>query len=211
MKRVFLISMLSLFIFGCASTQATRKAQYLSENYADQTQKNIYVLSVIDARIDKTKDMQELLSNKNVRSYFISNVLSGKGYKSQLIDIDTGKCGSLKEVSNISEMTCLDSKTFQNGDAFLFISIDEYVAPGAMHVVGKTKVTGVFYSKSSNSFIWKDSIEGNYADTGGNYGLGAFAGMLLLKAMSQDFIFRNNAYSAIKELLKSVPPFPAKK
>ena len=139
---------------------------------------------------------------------FMSNPLQSKGYKVNLLDADTSKCESLANTDNADDLTCLDNKIFQDGDLFLLVSIDKYTAPEAMHVIGHTKVTGVIYSKSLNAFIWKDSIEGNYGGTGSAYsGVGGFVGMLTLKAMSKDFILRNNVYSAIAELLKSVPPF----
>lgn len=211
MKKVLLVSLLALLVVGCASTQATRKAQYLSDNYNDQVQKSIAIVSLIDARPDKTKDTQELLSNKNVRSYFISNPLARKGYTPQLLDTDTTKCGSLFGIYNIDETACLDNEMFKKGDMFLIVSIDKYTAPQGMQVAGNTKVTGVLYSKSSNSFVWKDSVEGNYAGIGVHTGLGGYVGMLTLKAMSPDLIFRNNVFNAINELLNSVPPLPEKR
>jgi hypothetical protein len=147
-----------LFIVGCASTQATRKARYLSYEYDDQVQKNIYVISLIDARTDKETDTQEPLANKNILSYFILNPLKQKGYAPKFLGIDTSECGSLAWVNNISEISCLDNDALDSGELFLLISIDRYSAPKGMGVVGETKVTGTLYTKSLNSFIWKDSI-----------------------------------------------------
>ena len=192
---------------GCASVEVTRKASFLSEDFNNQIQRNITMVSLIDVRPDKEKDIEKVLLNRNVRSYFMSSPLEAKGYKVQLFDTDTSRCASLVDI-NPNEFTCLDNTVFQNGDLFLLVSIDQYIAPKAMHVIGHTKITGVMYSKSLNSFIWKDTIEGDYGGTGSAYsGLGGFVGMLTLKAMSQDLILRNNVYTAVSELFKSIPPY----
>ena len=211
MKKALLFSLLALLAVGCALTQATRKAQYLSDNYSDQVQKSITIVSLIDARPDKTKDTQELLSNKNLLSYFISNPLAGKGYKPLFLDTDTSKCGSLFGVDNIDEIVCLNNEVFKNADTLLIVSIDKYIAPQGMRIAGNTKVTGVLYSKSSNSLVWKDSVEGKHGGVGMYTGLAAYPAMLMLKGMSTDFTFRMNVLNAIHKLLDSVPPLPKKK
>lgn len=196
-----------LLLSGCATPQATRQAQFLSDSYNEQIEKNIYVISLIDARPDKEKDLQKLLSNKPTFDFLIMNPLKAKGYIPRFIQVDTSSFNSLSTINGINEITSLDKKIFENGNLFLFISIDQYTAPQGMRVAGNVKVTGVLYSKPLDTFIWKDTIEGNYADTGIAYGPGAYVGMLTLKALSSECLFRNNAFSAIKVLLKSVPSF----
>ena len=206
MKSIFWYVILSITVSGCASaSQPTRSAQFLSSDFSTQAQKKIAVLPLIDARSDKDKDMQKLLSNQGTRDLFVSQVLRARGYTPVWIDADMGKCD--ERVETLSILNCFDSSIFQNGDLFLLISIDEYVPPNGMHVAGNTKLSGVIYSKKSNDFIWKDSIGGNYGGVPGAYGVGAYTGMLLVKAMSKDALFRNNVYNAVSKLLGSVPAF----
>ncbi len=214
MKITSLILLVSLLFFcGCASIQATRKAQYLSDKYDGQVQKNLFVISLIDARPDKDKDLKELFSNKVMWSECVLTPLKRKGYAPQFLDIDTSLCGSLGGINNINELVCLDNKIFESGDLFLLTSIDQYRPPTTgMSVNGETKVTGVLYSRSKDSFIWKDSLEGIYDSINtAMYGLGGFAAKLMLKSMTPDLTFRSNTFGSIKELLNSVPPFPNKR
>lgn len=213
MKNTSLILLLSLLFFcGCTSIQATRKAQYLSDKYDVEVQKSIFVISLIDARPDKEKDLKELLSNKVMWSECVLNPLKRKGYAPQFLDADTSMCGSLAGINNTIEMVCLDNKILEGGDLFLLTSIDQYSPPAGMGVNGKTKVTGVLYSRIADSFIWKDSIEGNYDSINTMmYGLGGYAAKLMLKSMTPDLTLRSNAFGSIKELLNSVPPFPKKR
>ena len=64
MKKIFWWVLLLITVSGCASTQDIRKAQYLSDDYGAQDQKKIAVVSLIDARTDKEKDIQNLLLNR---------------------------------------------------------------------------------------------------------------------------------------------------
>lgn len=209
MKKIFWYAILIIVVSGCASTtKATRPAQFLSSDFDNQVQKRISVLPMVDARSDKDKDTQKLLSNKGARDLFVSQVLKGRGYAPIWIDADTGKCD--ERAGTLSILSCFDGSIFQNGDLFLLISIDEYVPPDGMRIAGNTKLSGVIYSKESNDLIWKDSIEGNYGGVPGAYGIGAYTGMLVVKAMSKDALFRNNVYNAASKLLDSVPPFVQK-
>ena len=209
MRNMFWPVVLLIAVSGCATTtQATRSAQFLSSDFNNQVQKKISVLPLIDARSDKDKDMQKLLSNKGTRDLFVSQVLRARGYAPVWIDADIGKCDEKAETLSI--LNCFDGSIFQNGDIFLLISIDEYVPPDGMRVAGNAKLSGVIYSKESNDFIWKDSIGGNYGGVPGAYGIGAYTGMLLVKAMSKDALFRNNVYNAATKLLDSVPAFTKK-
>jgi len=201
----------AVLLSGCASMQATRKAQFLSDSYNGQVIKNIVVLPLIDGRTDKGKDMQSFLANKNIREQYLSNPLASKGFTPKLINMDVGKCSSLATINNINELACVDDKVLQLGDLFLLVSVDQYVAPEAMHVVGTAKVTGIIYSKSVNAFLWKDSLDGKYGGAPGCIGVGCYLGMLTLKAMSSDMIFRNNVYTSAQELLNSVPPVSRKR
>lgn len=211
MKKISLILLVSLLLIsGCATPQATRQAQFLSDSYNEQVEKDIFVISLIDARADKEKDLQELLSNKPTFDFFVMNPLKAKGYIPKFIKVDTSSFNSLSAINQISEITSLDKKIFENGNLFLFISIDQYTAPQGMRVAGNTKVTGALYSKSADAFIWKDAIEGNYAGSGIAYGPAAYLGMLAIKGLSSDCLFRNNVFNAINALLDSVPPFSRK-
>ena len=214
MKSTSLILLAGLvFLCGCASMQATRKAQYLSDQYEEQVKKDIFVISLIDARPNKAKDLKDLLSNKVIWSECVLNPLKRKGYAPRFIDADTSQCVSLDKINNINEMVCFDGKIFESGDLFLLTSIDQYSPPTTgMSINGKTKVTGVLYSRSKASFIWKDSVEGTYDSISpAMYGLGGYAAKLMLKSMTPDLTFRSNAFGSIKELLNSLPPFPNKR
>lgn len=209
--RLIVILIIAVLLSGCATPQASRQAQFLSGAYDEQVEKNIYVISLIDTRPDKEKDLQKLLSNKPTFDFFVMNPLKAKGYKPSFIQVDTSSFNSFSAVNEINEITSLDKKLFEDGNLFLFLSIDQYAAPQGMHVAGNVKVTGVLYSKPLDRFIWKDTIEGNYANTGIAYGPGAYVGMLTLKALSSECLLRNNAFSAIKVLLTSLPAFPRKR
>lgn len=211
MSKLLLIVVIA-FLTGCGTVQATRKADFVSDAYSSEAQKNILVISLIDARPDKQKDMQEFMSNKNVLPEFVFNPLKRKGYAPKLLRIDTSTCGSLVEVKGVEELPCLDQAVLEKGDLFMLISIDAFTPPQkAAGVVGVTRLTGAIYSKSSNSFIWKDSHDGANGGTGLMYGLGGYAGMLILKAMNDDYIFRNNVMTSITVLFDSLPPIETKK
>lgn len=209
-RKDFVVLFLLFFGGGCASMQVTRKPLYISEDFKGQLQKNIMVVSLIDARIDKGKDLQKFLSNKIMISEHVLNPLRRKGYSPQFISVDTSACGSLSETNAIGEIrACLGPSFLEKGGLFLLISIDSYSPPKGMGVNGYTKVTGIIYSHNVRSVVWKDSIEGYY-DTVNTimYGFGGYAAKMMLKTATPDFIFRSNAIGSIKELLSSMPPFP---
>lgn len=207
-KKHFVWSILILFLSGCAAPRASREAMYLSNEYDAQVQKNIIVVSVIDARPDKNGDTQKLLSNRPSLDQFVLNPLRVKKYNPKFLSLDTSVCGSLVGTNNISEVPCIENKLPENGDLFLLISIDQFIPPKGAGIIGETKITGVLYSKSSDSFLWKDTIEGSYGSGYLMFGPGGYTGMLLVKAMGKDYNFRYNAFCGVQELLNSMPPFP---
>ena len=204
MKKFAMIVLLSFFLSGCA-TVSLRKAEYLAENYNEVAGKSVAVVPVIDARSDKTEYDHGWLVNKGLLDKDILALLKGKGFSPKTISVDPGQCGSLEGTHVISDIVCFDLSAFPDQDLFFLVSVDQYVAPESMHVVGATKVTGVMYSRKSGSIIWKDTIAGKYSNTYGSQGPGAYLGMLLTKAMSKGSILYNNVFSTVTELFNSLP------
>lgn len=207
-KKYLIWLILIIGLSGCAAPRASREAQYLSSEYDIQVQKNIIVVSLIDARPNKEGDTQKLLSNKPSLDQFILNPLKVKKYNPKFLSLDTSACGSLRGVNDISEVSCFENRLPKNGDLFLLISIDQFIPPKGAGIIGETKLTGILYSKSINSFIWKDTVEGNYGSGYMMFGLGGYTGMLITKAIGKDYNFRYNAFTGIQELLSSLPSFP---
>jgi hypothetical protein len=105
--------------------------------------------------------------------------------------------------------SCLGYDSVKDEDLILVFSIDKHTPPKGMGVNGYTKVTGILYSRNSNSFIWKDTVEGYYdAVNTATFGLGGYTGKMILRSMGPDLTFRSNVFGSIKELLGSLPSCP---
>jgi hypothetical protein len=194
-------------ISGCASV-SVREAQFLINDYQNEVQKNVSVLPFIDAREDKMEDLSDFLSTKVIQTEYVVKPLKQRGYVSCIFKYDIGGCGSLADIRDINDVPCLSGLIAQNEGMILLISVDRYAAPeGKLGLSGNIQVSGILYSGKAKKIIWKDTFD---SDRGGAYfkmfGLGGITGGLLLKAMNPNFIFRTNVFTAVGELLKSIPP-----
>ncbi len=196
MKKSLSLIILSLILSGCTTP---RTPQYLSSQFNDQIQRNVVVISLIDARPDKSVVFPEI--NRIINNKYVINLLKDRGYCAQLQDIDTHNCGSLSDFNSLSDLSCLQSDIFKNGNLFILFSIDQYDSPSFV------KITGVLYSVSTNSLLWKDQVSGDFVNQGATPMAGMFSqfSYSLVNSISPGLIYKNNLIMGLSKLLEGLP------
>lgn len=212
MKGAFMIRFafylgLLFIIGGCATMQESeiRKANFLSESFLEQVNKDITIISIIDTRVDKNEKEQKLLENKNLLYGYIVKPLKAKGYKPKLIKADTSLCGSVANIQNIEELSCLKDDAFDKGNLFLIISLDHYEYPTGIQASGTAVVSGILYSKSQHAIIWRDTVAGEEYEPYRDHPPGSDLGMVMLRGIYKANVFWENVYSMIVGLVQSIP------
>lgn len=207
-----IILIIVFLISGCASTQSKHAPEFLSASFSKQVQQELLIIPVIDARNTKDKDLQDIIGYKTMRSNSVISSLESKGYLVKELDIDVRSCQSVSNIKVIQDFNCLPKIDATKAGMILLISVDEYTAPEAMSVSGLAYVSGVLYDTKSNSILWKDSLKKGADDEamllvlGGG---GGYLGALLVKAVSPNLIYRNDAFSSIRMVLESMPKYAA--
>jgi len=202
MRKICFIVVLALIFTGCATP---RMPQYLSTQFNDQIQRNIVLIGLIDARSDKSVVFPEI--NKIINNKYAIRLLKNQGYSAQLQDIDTQDCGSLSNFESLSDLPCLQSDIFQNGNLFFLFSIDQYDSPKGMNGSCFIKITGVLYSVSTHSLLWKDQVSGNFINRSDTPMEGVFSEFSnsLVNSISPGLIYKNNLIMGLTNLLESLP------
>lgn len=194
--------------------QGKHDPEFLSASFYKQVQQELLITPVIDARKTKDKDLQDITGYKTMRSDSVISILESKGYLVKELDIDVRSCRSVSKIKVIKDFNCLPKIDALKARMVLLISVDEYTAPETKSLSGLAYVSGVLYDTKSNSILWRDSIKkgaGEEAMLLALGGGGGYPGALLVKAMSPDLIYRNDAFSSIRSVLESMPKYAAKR
>jgi len=200
------------FIGGCASTQKGHKPIFLSNSFNDKVQHEVYIIPIIDARAEKDKDLQDIIGYSSAYDYSVKSTLENKGYVVKEKNLDIRRCPSVTKINTVQDITCLSAVDLSQLNIILLISVDEYAPPKTMSASGLAYISGVLLDMKSNSIIWKDSIRKGSDDTALlMFGGGGFLGGLLVKAVSPNIIYRNDAFTSIRMIMQSIPEYPVHK
>ena len=211
LKYIILLG-IAYIISGCASTQKTHEPIFLSNSFDDQVQHEVHIFPIIDARAEKDKDLQDIIGYSGGYAYSVISTLETKGYIVKEQNLNIRSCPSVANIKTAQDLTCLSGADFSQLSMILLISVDEYTKPKAMSASGLAYVSGVLLNVKTNSVIWKDSIRKG-ADNVAllMFGGGGYLGGLLVKALSPNIIYRNDAFTSIRMILQSIPEYKSHK
>lgn len=212
LSKYIIVLGLAYIISSCASTQKIREPIFLSNSFDAQVQHEVHIFPIIDARVEKDKDLQDIIGYGSSYAHTIESTLETKGYIIKELNLNIRSCPSVANIKTTQDLTCLSGADFSQLNMILLISVDDYTKPKAMSASGLAYVSGVLLNVKTNSVIWKDSIRKGSDDAALlMFGGGGYLGGLLVKALSPNIIYRNDAFASIGLLLQSIPEYKVHK
>ena len=211
LKRIVLLGV-ACIISGCASTQKSHEPIFLSNSFDNEVQQEVHIFPIIDARAEKDKDLQDIIGYSGGYSNSVKSTLESKGYIVKEQNHDIRSCPSVANIKSLRDLACLNGVATSQLDMILLLSVDQYTPPKTMSASGLAYVSGVLIDVKANSIIWKDSIRKGSDDTALlMFGAGGYLGGVLVKALSPNIIYRNDAFASIRVIMQTIPGYPAQK
>lgn len=203
---------ITCLLSSCASAQKRQAPVFLSDSFDNLVQQDIHIFPIIDARADKNKDLQDIIGYSGGYDYSVKSSLETKGYTVKNHNNDIRSCPSVSNIKSAQDLTCLNDIEASQLGIILLLSVDEYTRPETMSASGLAYVSGVLIDVKANSIIWKDSIRKGSDDAALlMFGGGGYLGGLLVKALSPNIIYRNDALTSIRMIIQTLPELPAQK